>query len=125
MAYGEEGNLPLNEGCVGTIKTIGAVNGGCAVTFAGAQVAAQGADTVYGIAETDAAINTYLAVRTAGEGQGVSAVAIAVGAKVTTSANGRWETAASGDFVFGRAMMAATAADQKFKILITREGILA
>lgn len=125
MTYGQSGNLPLAEGANRTFLASGAVSGGRAVSFAGVQIAAQGSDAVWGVANSDVDDTDYGSIRVSDQAQGVSAAAISVGAKVTTSANGRWETAASGDFVFGRAVTSTSAADQIFKLEITREGILA
>lgn len=83
-----------------------------------------------GIAETDLptplpAAGTVVPVPLALEGlcQGISAGAIAEGARLTV-ANGKLATATTGQFVFGRAFSAATAADQKVLVYITREGVV-
>jgi hypothetical protein len=83
-----------------------------------------------GIAEADLpvplpATGTIVQVPLALEGlcQGISAGAITEGARLTV-ASGKLAVATTGQFVFGRAYSAATGADQKVLIYITREGVV-
>lgn len=54
-----------------------------------------------------------------------AAAAIAAGANVTPSANGRGETAASGDVIMGKALQAAAAAGEIIEMQFLYRGVVA
>lgn len=55
-------------------------------------------------------------------GKWIASGAIAVGAEVATDANGKAATAASGDFIVGFALTAASAAGDIIQVQITKSG---
>jgi hypothetical protein len=124
MANLTSGNIPVINVLAASILAANAISTGYFVNFAGAQISTAGA-VVYGIAQTDIASGSVGTVTTIGEEQCVASAAIAVGAAVSSAADGRARTAVSGDFIVGRALTATSAAGQLLKILITREGVLA
>ncbi len=91
------------------------------VDFAGNLVVAA-ATPVYGVLREDATQGRTVSVATVGMVEIIAGAAVAVGAAITADASGRGITAAAGNQIFGRALSAATAANQRFQALITREG---
>lgn len=62
-------------------------------------------------------------IKTGNQLKAVAGAAVAVGAKVTPDANGKFITAVAGDQVFGTAITAAGAADVLFTIEVDRSQI--
>jgi hypothetical protein len=78
----------------------------------------------FGILDSDVAVGGTASVVTAGACEAKSGGAISAGALLVNDGTGRFvaTTAGSGVRVVGRALSAATAANQAFRMLITKEG---
>lgn len=81
---------------------------------------------VFGITEFDKPAGAAdMTLSLAGVVQVFSGAALAVGDAITFDAASKAVTAVTGNFIFARALNAATAADQKIRVLITRSGVAA
>jgi Uncharacterized conserved protein (DUF2190) len=94
------------------------------VDYTGNLVTAAGTVPIYGVLRDDAVQNRYVSVAVAGLVEVLSGGAIAAGSAVASDATGKGVTAAVGQHSIGRVVpgSAATAANQKIQVLITREG---
>jgi Uncharacterized conserved protein (DUF2190) len=77
---------------------------------------------VFGVLEQDAVQGRDVSIAIQGICQGISGGAIAPGQAIGCDGTGRFVAVAAGAVCFGRALSTATAAGQKFQMLITREG---
>lgn len=78
----------------------------------------------HGVAMFDCDSGDELTVNMDLEVEGLSAAAISIAANVTMSANGRFETAAGSDVIFGIAKTAATDANQYIEIVkLSADGV--
>ena len=109
--------------CGASIDATGTLTQGRCVTYGGATAGA-GA-VVAGIAEFDAVSGDRVTI-TVGAIQVpvIAGNAVAVGAAVASDSAGRLVTAAAGNYVVGRALTAAGAANDVFLIRLTHEGTL-
>lgn len=78
-----------------------------------------------GIIQDGTETDKSLKVEVSGRSKAVAGAAVAKGALVTVNAAGKFITAASGHYIFGRAMEAAAADGDIFSVLPTRCGRLA
>lgn len=104
-----------------TYTSSGAGVTGKLITYAGA-LGSAGTSVIYGVLQQDCVQNDTVSVAVGGLVEVLSGAAVAVGAAVVSDSAGRGVTATAGDKIFGRAVSAAAAANQKFQVLITREG---
>lgn len=81
-------------------------------------VASAAGQRVLGILQNKPTANQGAGVAVGGVSKAVAAAAITAGALLTTAADGRLQTATSGQFVVGRAVSAAGAANQLVEILL-------
>lgn len=70
------------------------------------------------ITADDVTSGRYAGIRSIGHSRAVASAAIAVGAPVQASGDGRVVAAASGDFVIGIALTAAAAANDQIEIMV-------
>jgi hypothetical protein len=78
----------------------------------------------WGVAETSGVIGEQITITTYGSCVVESGAAIAMGAAVTTDTSGRLVPATTGQFVFGHALGAVSAAARFLEVRITNEGVL-
>lgn len=79
----------------------------------------------WGIAEYGDQIGKQVTIATEGSCVVEAGAAVSIGAALATDASGRLIPATTGQFVFGRALGAASAAGKFFEVHITREGAAA
>jgi hypothetical protein len=80
------------------------------------------ATTMMGVLREAPVLGQPCSVAVAGLVEVLSGGAVAIENGVTTDANGNGVVAAAGQHILGRALSAATAAGQRFQVLITKEG---
>lgn len=106
-----------------TVIPTAAVEIGCCVGYDGNQIAAAAGD-IRGIAKSNGSAGVALNIAVMGTVPARVGAAIAtVGSKLTSDAQGRLVTAATGEPVFARALQTAAAADQFIEVFITRDGV--
>lgn len=76
-----------------------------------------------GVISEGKAVGLHSSIKTGNQLKAVAGAAIAVGAKVTTNAAGKFVTATAGTEVFGTARTAAAAADDLFTINVDRSNL--
>jgi Uncharacterized conserved protein (DUF2190) len=91
------------------------------VDYAG-NLAVSAATPVYGVLRDDATQNRVVSIVTDGLVEVLSGGAVAIGNAICADATGRGAATGAGNQCLGRAVSAASAAGQRFQMLITREG---
>jgi hypothetical protein len=81
-----------------------------------------GATPIMGVLQDDATQGKVVSVAMAGLAEVLSGAAVAIGTTVGSDATGKGATVAGGTQSIGKSMSAATAANQKIQVYITREG---
>jgi hypothetical protein len=100
-----------------SVKATGAILPRRFVSFAGAQLAVAGADA-FGVAQYGAAIGELVSVVRLGTAVVDSGAAVAIGDPIKTDASGRAIAQGGTGAILGKALSAASGADQKIEIVL-------